>query len=457
MSIYKYLFIVSLSLMYSCSSGPTEVEERIVVIGGGLMGSSTAWQLARRDESVLMLEKQDTSYTTGSSLGVARIARSNNRNDDIWSYLHNRSVAEVQALIKYLNETDDLTTHRMKDIYTTGPVTYVGRKKIYDKLLASLRRQDVEYDMATTQIQGADMYQVNLPDNVLMQREYNPYSGTINPAALISYLHKAISRSGGEIRYNSEVIGLSFDKATQLYHITVVNDNTDEQMVIKAHKVVSAAGPYTGKLLRTVAPYFQRLIDPQRVFLAFLKIRKEIYDQWSEDQIEKLKTFYPVINSAEGTRRGSAFSMIEYYTSDDHPVIKIGGHFQRSPIEDLDRVWSMDLSDEEITWSKSKTHEYLQMLNLPISYDDLELVKGYSCVYSLTETEVPYVTPIVYPSMQTDYNCIVLGGMSGVGGKGAMAYGLIAADLMTGEVQIDSLYKVVRDRLGVQRLQHDLN
>lgn len=47
----------------------------IVVIGGGLMGSSTAWHLSNQDENVILIEQQDSVYTFGSSFGEARIAR----------------------------------------------------------------------------------------------------------------------------------------------------------------------------------------------------------------------------------------------------------------------------------------------------------------------------------------------------------------------------------------------
>ena len=87
---------------------------------------------------------------------------------------------------------------------------------------------------------------------------------------------------------------------------------------------------------------------------------------------------------------------------------------------------------------------------------DLELVDGYSCVYSLTETEVPLVTPIVRADSTPNTDFIVLGGMSGVGAKGAMTYGLIAANLMNGVSETDSMYAVTQKALGFERLLEDL-
>ena len=215
-------------------------------------------------------------------------------------------------------------------------------------------------------------------------------------------------------------------------------------------------GPYTSTLLRDVAPYFDTLISPQRVFLAFFRVDPKVYQSLSEEQQQKLRQFYPVINSSKGTRAGSFFSMIEYDDSAGNPIIKIGGHFQRSDIENLDQVWQKELDQTEIDWSLSSTARYFQMLDLPIKEEDIQWVKGYSCVYSLTATEVPIVSPIIGPDRTPKTDFVVLGGMSGVGAKGAMSYGLIAADLLTNREEQDSMYTVVKKALGFERLLQDV-
>lgn len=415
------------------------------------MGSSTAWHLANQGESVRLLEMQDSVYTSGSSYGEARIARSSNRGNDMWSYLHNYSVAETQLLIDYLNSQEDGSPFKMEDIYTTSPVTYVGVSAIHDRLLSSLIRQEVDYDMATNPREGKSKFEVVLPDSVLIQREYNKHSGMVNPRKLIACLHEAIKKKGSKISYGTRVTDLRYNKNTDVYEITAEN-GTGETEVLKAHQIISAAGPHSGELLRNIAPVFEELINPQRVFLAFLRINADKYNSLSGEEKEKLSSFYPVINSHKGTREGSFFSMIEYYDENNLPIFKIGGHFQRSPIANLDGVWEQEVSPDEIAWSMKSTAGYFKMLSLPIEEEDLDVVDGYSCVYSLTETEVPLVTPILNESGEPDHDCIVLGGMSGVGAKGAMTYGLIAANLMTDHSPIDSTYLSTARSLGVERL-----
>ncbi len=446
--IFFFLFLLTLSL--SCQE---EKIHEVIVIGGGLMGSSTAWHLSNYGESVLLIEKQGVEYNSGSSQGEARIARSNNRNNDIWSFLHNRSVKEVEELIRYLNSTasDD---YKIESIYTTSPVTYVGRVKILDKLQASLVRQKVTSRIATNPVEGKKEFDVNLPDSVLMQREYMEHSGTINPRQLIQYLHEAVRLKGNTVWYNEEVNGIS--KKGNFYTVEITNTKTGKKKTLKTRKLVSAAGPYTGQLLKIQAPYFEKLINPQRVYLAFLKIKKETYDQYTKNQKRKLAEFYPVINSSKGTRDGSFFAMIEYIDKDGVPVIKIGGHFQRSEIENLDEVWKKELSQEEIDWCHNGTMSYFKMLGLPLDSTDLYLDHSYSCVYSLTQTEVPYVTNIPDEHGKKNPDFVVLGGMSGVGGKGAMTYGLIGANLLLGKDESGPAYQEVKKALGFERLLNDI-
>lgn len=442
-----------LTVLSSCSPDKAPVHE-VIVIGGGLMGSSAGWHLSGNNNPILLLEMQDSVYTYGSSYGEARIARSNNRGNDIWSYLHNRSVKETQDLVEYLNSTEEGAPYAMDMVYTTSPVTYVGRTRIYERLLASLERQKVTYDMASTPQEGKANYDVNLPDSVLIQREYNQHSGTMNPKALIQLLHRGITKKGGEIRYQTKVTKLQYNEKNQWYEIETKNIKNGKTEVLRSKKIVSAAGPYTGQLLKDIAPYFEDLISPERVFLAFYKIKESAYANLSGDDRAKLRDFYPVINSSKGTRSGSFFSMIEYYDEKDQPIIKIGGHFQRSSIENLDEVWKRELSQEEIDWSLNSTADYMQLLNLPIRKEDFELVNGYSCVYSLTSSEVPLVTPILTKERTPNNNFIVMGGMSGVGAKGAMTYGLIAAEQISGNMaEKDSLYQVTAEAIGFGRLK----
>ncbi len=425
-----------------------KVIHEVIVIGGGLMGSAAAWHLSNFGKKVLLLEKQGSSYTSGSSKGEARIVRSSNiENDALWSYLHNCSVKEVEKLLGFLKLQG--TDVKMKNVYTSSPVSYIGRLEALDQLLANLKKQDVNFEIASTLAQAKSKFGVNLKRNTFLQREFNAHSGTFNPKVLLQYLHKAVTQKGNQIWYNVKAERIELKDG--LYSISVIDANSKPK-VLYAKQLVSAAGPYTGKLLSAIAPYFDKLIQPKRVFLVFMKIKNELFQSLTVVQKQQLKNGFPIIDRSWPKKTDEFFAMIEKYDPEGNPIIKAGGHFQRSDIPNLDEVWQQKLSSDEIDWAKDKLRDYLAFLNLPVALDQLKTVEEYSCVYSLSETEVPYVTPIVKHDQSKDENAVVIAGMSGVGAKGALCYGRIAANLLSGKQQEDRFYKTVVAKLGYDRL-----
>ena len=78
-------------------------------------------------------------------------------------------------------------------------------------------------------------------------------------------------------------------------------------------------------------------------------------------------------------------------------------------------------------------------------------------VYSLTKTEVPYVCPIIGDEDLPDKKFLAMGGFSGGGAKGSMAYGAIAANILLEKTETDSLYQVTQKALGYERLLENVN
>lgn len=422
----------------------------VVIVGGGLMGSSAAWQLAQSGQKVLLLEKQEAIYTEGSSFGEARISRSLGPPGDIWSYMHNRTVADARELVDLLNQHGESAD--MNDIYSTSPVNYVRHESRRDSL-AYLPEQQDRYELATTPEQARERFGLTLPDDAFIVREYKDYSGTIDPSAVIQMTHRATTLLGGRVAYGQHVTSLS--RTSDGFELSVTDVATGRTEQLKVEKVVSAAGPYTGELLQEVAPDFDRLITPKRVFLAFFEVTPQFWNQLSPPEQLGLRNLFPAINGTVPTRDANSFSMIERYTERGTPIIKIGGHFHRSDIQDLDSIWKQSLSDKEIDWARVSLLRHLSLLGVGLTGDHLRLDSGYSCVYSLTASEVPYVTNAPMPDGRADPDLIVIGGLSGVGAKGSLAYGAIAADLLLNRSETDDDYQAAREAFGFERMLGD--
>jgi len=434
------------------SSCEKKTEQDIVVIGGGLMGSSTAWELSISGEKVLLIEQQDSVYTYGSSFGEARISRSLGPKNDIFSYLQQTSVVETQKLISYLNEVTNSKLHKMEDIYSSSPVTYFYDKSQQHEVNMLLDGQMDRYEYAPSPAKAWEMFHMVIPDSLMVIREYKEFSGTLNPKVLISKLHQGIMATGSEILFNEKVTSLQ--KKNGNYEIEITNTKTGANRVIISKKVVSAAGPYTGTLVKRIAPYFNHLITPQRLFLAFFKMDKNTYKNFSDQQKKRLHEYYPIIADYDPDM---FYSMIEKYDEDEVPILKIGGHLLRTDVKNLDMVWQKELTKNEIEWSKNNTLNYFSMLNMSIDSTVLKFYKGYSCVYSLTETGIPYVTNVLDNKNKMDPNFVIVGGMSGIGAKGSLAYGLLAAHLLLNKKETAPIYQKTKTALGFDRMLEDKN
>jgi len=182
--------------------------ENIIVIGGGLMGSSVAWKLVEQGAKVTLLEQQGQDFDHGSSFGAARISRSLGPKKDIFSFVHNRTVEEVEKLITFLNKEEQGKKHDIADIYSTSPVSYLYTKDQYDqidKLKYKKQRRDYRKGSGDAAFRK---FGITLKPNQVLVREFRKHSGTLNPDALIQKLRLAINLKGGKIQFHQKVTHL---------------------------------------------------------------------------------------------------------------------------------------------------------------------------------------------------------------------------------------------------------
>ncbi len=418
--------------------------QNITIIGGGLMGSAAAWHLSKRGEHVLLLEQQNEIYEYGSSFGESRIARSLGPKDDIFSYFNNTSVALTRELIDFLNE-NDTQTHRMTDVYTTSPVTYIYDQVLQEEVNQLLYEEQKDKCEYATSKDGYAKFEMTIPDELTVIREYKEHSGTMHPLTLINKLHKAIYKCKSEILYQRKVLNIS--PKNDHYIIAIEDTKTGKTTELSTKKIIVAAGVYNGELLKGIEPQIAELITPKRMSLCYFKINKTAYNNYSEREKTRLHNIFPVFDL-----RGKQFyAMIEYIDVDGLPIFKIGGHRMYNALENVDAAWKTPPTKDEIEWTYNQWLNYLKMNNLPIEKEDTQYIEGRSCVYSLTETSVPLVGHFPLKEQPSDTDAILIGGMSGIGAKGAMCYGFIAANLLMKIENQEFMYQKAKDELGLKR------
>lgn len=406
------------------------------------MGSSVAWKLAEFGEKVTLVEQQAEHYTRGSSYGSARISRSLGPKKDIFSFVHNRTVKEVERLTDFLNSEKPDKKHKMEDIYSTSPVSYLYSKEQYDdinKLNYKKQRKDFRRASGDSAFRK---FGVTLKDDQVLIREYRAYSGTINPKELIKKLQLGIEKKGGKIKHNRKVLHLI--KKGDYFEIELLNTKTNEIKTIQAKKVVVAAGPYTVSVLKDFAPYFNRIIVPKKVLLSYFKIKDKRYQQLSDAEKKSIVNAQPMFSQLGK----EYFSMIEKMENNSSPIFKVGGHQIRRNIIDLDAIWDMKPNKKELKWIKKHFKKHLEMLEIFLTKKEIELTEAHNCVYAMTRSKIPLVTPIFDRFGSLDKNIIVIGGMSGIGAKGCLGYAAIGANLILGKEESSKIYRKAAKAFG---------
>ncbi len=425
--------------------------ENIVVIGGGLMGTSAAWQLSQYGEKVVLLEQQNSNYKEGSSFGKSRIARSLGPKKDIFSFLHRTTVEETKKLLHFLNGLSPKAKHKMSDIYSTSPVTYIYNKSQEQELKQLRFKGQKDKFKKASGDKAFRKFGMTVDDSQVVVQEYRKYSGTLNPKALIKKMQLGIKKHGNTISFNRQVTRIV--KKGHYYEIKVRNTKTGKSKIIQTRKVIVAAGPYTSSLLKKIAPYFKRLIIAKRLLLSFYKINKKTYQQLNKEQRKVLFKTHPVFDQQDEMY----FAMLDKKDKQGVPIFKIGGHQLRGNIPNLDAVWRQKPLKKELKWSKKAFVNYLRMLEIPVRKKEIILTKRYYCIYSVSRTKIPYVTPVITKEKTIDKNMIVIGGMSGTGAKGCLAYGRLAADWLLNVNENSKIYQKTKKSLGVERLMNEVN
>src|SRR5271154_761788 len=109
-----------------------------IVVGVGGMGSAAVWQLARRGQRVLGLERFDLGHTMGSSHGLNRIIR-------LSYFEHPDYVPLLRRAYELWREAEQLAGEQL--LYITGSLDAgLEDGRIVQGSLAACRQHDLPYE-----------------------------------------------------------------------------------------------------------------------------------------------------------------------------------------------------------------------------------------------------------------------------------------------------------------------
>ncbi|QYG91951.1 FAD-dependent oxidoreductase [Iamia sp. SCSIO 61187] len=202
----------------------------VVVVGGGVMGAATAWEVARRGTSVLLVEQHAPGHQRGSSHGASRIFRH--------AYAQ---VGYVELARRALAGWRELEAETGRELLTlTGAVDH-GDPVAVTALQTALGEAAVPCEVLTPSEASARWPGLRFDTTVL----FHPAAGRLHADAAVRALHGAAGRRGAEVRLGTAVTSVT-EVGGDGGGVRVRLASGEE---VTAGAAVVAAGPWASRLL----------------------------------------------------------------------------------------------------------------------------------------------------------------------------------------------------------------
>ncbi|WP_298944401.1 FAD-dependent oxidoreductase [uncultured Microbacterium sp.] len=207
---------------------------RIIIIGGGVMGLSAAWQLTRRGERPIVLERFARGHHEGASHGETR-----NFNNAYGEDHYLDLLARAREGWDALGTVDGEPLLRLHGLVSHGAGAALGSGSGAGlaEIAAGLTARGIPAEL----LGGAEAARrwpgMRFEDTVL----YSPDAGVARAAAALRELERRTVEAGGEVRWNTRVRAVSPDADG----VDVVTDAG----VLRADVAIVVAGAWTEGLV----------------------------------------------------------------------------------------------------------------------------------------------------------------------------------------------------------------
>ena len=204
----------------------------VIIVGGGIIGCSTAWQLSKLGKKVLIVERKDVaSGSAGATDGVV-------------GYHTKKPGPQLDLAVQSIAMFKTLSEELGMDIeygLEAGGMQPVEDKEQWD-MLAAMAEEQRKSGVDIHMISGEEARKIepNLSPDIYGAL-YSPTGGKVNPMRMTIAFSRAAKKLGTEILSNTEVTGFLIEDGRAVGVQTTKGE-------FRAPAIVNACGSWAGKV-----------------------------------------------------------------------------------------------------------------------------------------------------------------------------------------------------------------
>lgn len=366
----------------------------VIVVGAGVMGSSAAYQAAKRGKKTLLLEQFDFLHHRGSSHGESRTIRATYPED-----YYPEMALESTKLWEEAEHEIGYKVYFKTSQFDMGP----SDNKALQAVIASCHIRSIPVRILDhSQVNQEFLGKFQMPEDWI--GVLTEHGGVIKPSKAVSMFQALAIKNGAILRDNTEVVDL---KNNDRGGGVLVCTRDNEKFLGK--KCIITVGAWVKDMVKNVSG-LTLPIQPLETSVYYWKIKEGYEDEF------KIQAGFPTFASY-----GEPY--IYGTPSLEFPdLIKIAVHGGR-PCEADKRTWvgAPSMVSALKQWIKGIFGDLVDQTGPVITQ---------SCLYSMTPDE-DFVVDFLGGNFERDV--VVAGGFSGHGFKMAPIIGKILVDLVLGE------------------------
>lgn len=239
---------------------------KVIVIGSGIVGASTAYYLARQDVSVTLIDQQHTGYAKGAGAGIVCpwISRIDNEK---WYEIAKAGALYYEVLVDQLDD-DGEKDYGYKKVGAISVSSNVDELDEIENNLHVKRRETPEIG----EIKRLNAEQVREKFPLLNENLAGVY---VSNAARVDAKNLSESMKNAAIKRGVKLIKGRAELTEKDGAVTGVKVNNKS---INADSIVIAAGAWTPELLKPLGMTLK--VEPQRGQIVHMKLRETDTSKW---------------------------------------------------------------------------------------------------------------------------------------------------------------------------------